>query len=188
MSLHVHHPDYRRRPGRSGGRARVADDPLERCHGEGPRGRRIREAREGGSSRHRRHLNIGTRGSPWRPTSSGSTSSEVVSPGPAIVTAQAEGFGPEFREVNGPEWRRGGGACHPTGKAEHTPCQGRRPGRQARRRRLLAGRYVARARLVAQGRGSDRGCMAIHLERSNRCRRALHLDKCPERRHALPYL
>ena len=37
-----------------GRRARVADDPLESVHGEGPRGRRIREAREGGSSRHRR--------------------------------------------------------------------------------------------------------------------------------------
>ena len=54
VSLHVRHPDYRRRPGQSGRRARVADDPLESGHGEGPRGRRIREAREGGSSRHRR--------------------------------------------------------------------------------------------------------------------------------------
>ena len=29
VSLHVRHPDYLRRPGAIGGRARVADDPLE---------------------------------------------------------------------------------------------------------------------------------------------------------------
>ena len=55
VSLHVRHPDptygiYRR----NGGRARVADNPLAREHGEGPRCRWIRETREGGASRDRR--------------------------------------------------------------------------------------------------------------------------------------
>ena len=78
--------------------------------------------------------------------------SEIVMPGSTVVTAQAEGFAPEFVGGYGPEPRRGGGACHPAWKGEHPSCQGRRPGRQARRRRLLRGRYVARAPL-AQGHG-----------------------------------
>ena len=55
VSLHVRHPDYRRRPGQSAGGREWRTILSKACHGEGPRGRRIREAREGGSSRHRRH-------------------------------------------------------------------------------------------------------------------------------------
>ena len=108
--------------------------------------------------------------------------------GPAIVTAQAEGFGPEFREVNVPN---GGEVEAPVirlGKASTLRVRVvDRAGKPVAGAYLQVGTWRGH-RLVAQGRGSNRGCMALHLERSNRCRRALHLDKCPERRHALRYL
>ena len=108
--------------------------------------------------------------------------------GSAIVTAQAEGFGPELREVNVPN---GGEVEAPVirlGKASTLRVRVvDRAGKPVAGAYLQAGTWRGHHSSLRVGAQTEVR-MALHLERSNRCRRALHLDKCPERRHACPYL
>ncbi len=102
VSLHVRHPDYLRRPGASGG-GREWRTILSK--GATVKGRVV-----DGSGKPVKGAQVDTGGIEYRDERTPAATDELgeytlrgCEPGPAIVTAQAEGFGPEFREVNVPK-------------------------------------------------------------------------------------
>ena len=101
VGVHVRHPDYRRRPGQSGG-GREWRTILSKA--ATVKGRVV-----DGSGKPVKGARVDTGGREYRDERTPAATNELgeytlrgCEPGPAIVTAQAEGFGPEFREVNVP--------------------------------------------------------------------------------------
>ncbi len=101
VSLNVHHPDYRRRPGQAAGgresrtilsKAATVKGRVVDGSGKPVKGATV----DTGSMEHRDHRK------PVATNELGAYTIRGCEPGPAIVTAQAEGFGPEFREFNVP--------------------------------------------------------------------------------------
>ena len=183
MSLHVSHPDYLRRPVHGGGRE-WRDDPRKSEHGEGSRGRRIRQAREGRSCRHRRHGTSAT-GRPRRPTNAGSTPSEAVSRA-GYRHGQAEGFGPEFREVNVPKGGEVGALSSDWGSRAHS-VSGSWTGPEARRRRICRSESGAGTTRCSGSGLNPRLPWRSTANAQTDAAGALHLDKCSERRDARSY-
>jgi peroxiredoxin len=101
VSLHVHHPDYLRRPGTSGGGRewRTILSKASRMKGRvvDGSGKPVKAALvDTGGTEYRDHR------TPARTDVRGEYTLRGCEAGSAIVTAQAEGFGPEFVEVNIP--------------------------------------------------------------------------------------
>jgi RNA polymerase sigma factor (sigma-70 family) len=101
VSLHVRHPDYLRHPGATGGgrewrtilsKASTVKGRVVDGSGKPVKGARV----ETGGREHRDER------TPVPTNELGEYTLRGCEPGPTIVTAQAEGFGPEFREVNVP--------------------------------------------------------------------------------------
>ncbi len=101
LSLHVRHPDYLRSPGATGGgrewrtilsKASTVKGRVVDGSGKPVKGARV----DIGGSEHRDER------TPVSTNELGEYTLRGCDPGAAIVTAQAEGFGPEFREVNVP--------------------------------------------------------------------------------------
>ena len=101
MSLHVDHPDYLRRPGATGGgrewrtilsKASTVKGRVVDGSGKPVKGTLV----DTGAMEHRDHR------TPATTDERGEYTLRGCEAGPAIVTAQADGFGPEFREVNVP--------------------------------------------------------------------------------------
>src|SRR5262249_2378747 len=96
VSLHVHHPDYRRDPGATGG-GREWRTILSK-------GGTVKGAGVDGSGKPVKGAQVHT-GPDWdqrKPVVTNELGEYTVrncEAGPTIVTAQAEGFAPEFREV-----------------------------------------------------------------------------------------
>jgi RNA polymerase sigma factor (sigma-70 family) len=101
VGVHVRHPDYRRRPGarRRGREWRTILSKAAMVNGcvvDGS-GKPVKGARvDTGGREHRDER------TPVATNDLGEYTLRGCEPGPAIVVAQAEGFGPEFREVNVP--------------------------------------------------------------------------------------
>jgi len=102
VSLHVRHPDYRRGPGQSQG-GRESRTILSKA--STVKGRVV-----DGSGKPVKGAKVDTGGIEYRDERTPAATNELgeytlrgFEPGSAIVTAQAEGFGPEFREVNLPK-------------------------------------------------------------------------------------
>ncbi len=102
VSLHVRHPDYLRRPSQSGGgrewrtilsKAATVKGRVVDGSGKPVKGARV----ETGGREYRDER------TPVATDEFGEYTLHGCEAGPAIVTAQAEGFGPEFREVNVPK-------------------------------------------------------------------------------------
>ncbi len=100
--LHVDHPDYLRRPGATGG-GRECRTILSKA--STVKGRVV-----DGSGKPVKGVQVETGGIDYRDERTPVATDELgeytlggCEPGPGIVTAQAEGFGPEFVEVNVPD-------------------------------------------------------------------------------------
>ncbi len=101
VSLRVRHPDYRPRPGQSDGgrewRTILAKGATVKGRVVDGSGKPVKGAKvETGGSEYRDER------TPVATNELGEYTLRCCEPGSAIVTAQAEGFGPEFREVNVP--------------------------------------------------------------------------------------